>query len=212
MKDSSFNIYELIRRRSSADINQRISYQKEMFRKTIHLVAVFVPIFYIYLKNVILTSIVIITILYYISELLRQSGISLPVISRITSIAERERDRGRFVLGPLTLVSGIFCSLLFFPPNIAMVAIYALALGDGIASVIGKLFGRIMIPFCGGKTFIGSIACFSILFVTYLLLNISPLTCIILALTAMFLELLPIKDFDNIIVPLGTGLVALFLI
>jgi hypothetical protein len=51
-------------------------------------------------------------------------------------------------------------SLLLYPEPAAAIAIYALAFGDGISSVVGKLIGKIRIPFSGGKTLAGSTACF----------------------------------------------------
>lgn len=119
---------------------------KEFFRKTIHISAAFVPLFAslnLYYTVMFLSCIAVV---YIVSEAFRRSGIFIPLISRITAYASRRRDEDRFVLGPVTLVLGILVTLLVFPPQAARIGIFALAFGDGIASLAGKLFGRIAIP------------------------------------------------------------------
>ena len=103
---------------------------------------------------------------------------------------------------------GALLALMLYPERAAFIAIYALAFGDGISSIAGKLFGRREIPFTGGKTFAGSLACFMTVFLAACILygNVPVAFCI--ALTATVLEALPAKDFDNVLIPVGTGFVA----
>ena len=79
------------------------------------------------------------------------------MISKITEIAARKRDENHFVLGPVTLVCGILLAALLLPLDCARVGIFALAFGDGLASLMGKLFGKITIPGAHGKTAAGSV-------------------------------------------------------
>jgi dolichol kinase len=99
-------------------------------------------------------------------------------------------------------------ALFFYPEPAAALAIYALAFGDSFSSVFGKLFGRIKIPFTGGKSVVGSIACFTAVFlITYLVVP-EIKGALLIAGGAMVLEALPLKDLDNVIIPVGTGFFA----
>ena len=151
-------------------------------------------------------------LLYGFSEYFRLSGGGIAVVSRLTLAASRERDRGRFVLGPITLGIGTMIALLLYPHPAATLAIFALALGDSFSSIIGKLFGRVRIPFTGGKTLAGSLACFVVVTWVSFRLTGSLETAAAIGLVATLLEALPTGDVDNIVVPVGTGLAASMLL
>lgn len=175
---------------------------KEFFRKSIHLCTAFVPFFLskFYYLTVVLLFIVL--VVYIISELLRMRGKQIPLLSSVTVAAARKRDENRFVLGPVTLCSGVLLTSLVFPPVPAKIGIYALALGDGLASLCGKIWGKRKIPFTGGKSYAGSMACFFAVFVSTFLCTFSFKIGFVVALCGMLIELLPLKDFDNILIPL----------
>src|SRR5215471_15517823 len=82
------------------------------------------------------------TLGYTFMEYLRLSGVKVPVISSLTSMASRSKDIGHFVMGPVTLGLGALLALLMYPSPVAAIAIYALAFGDGFASLVGKFFGK----------------------------------------------------------------------
>jgi len=186
--------------------SQRIlDLKKEAFRKTIHLCAAFIP--WLLSKTYVITLwlLIICLSLYCVFELLRLDGKRVPVISDITAAAARKRDENKFVLGPVTLVLGIVTSAIIWNQIPAAVGIYALGLGDGLASLVGKLFGRICVPFTEGKTVAGSAACFfAVLISSYLVLH-SAIFAVIMAFFAMLIEILPLKDFDNLLIPVIIG-------
>jgi len=109
------------------------------------------------------------------------------------------------VLGPVTMALGVLFALVMFPPVAACVGVFALAFGDGIASLAGKLFGRKKIPYTGGKTFEGSIACFLAVAVSSFAVLHDPLKALAVALLAMLIEVLPLKDYDNLFIPIAIG-------
>ena len=150
--------------------------------------------------------------IYCISEILRLSGTQVPIISKITEVAARKRDENKFVLGPVTLVLGIISALLLWENDAARIGIYALAFGDGLASLFGKLFGKRRIPFTSGKTYIGSITCFVAVFISSFCVCKNLLYSLLIAFVAMVLEMLPLKDFDNVLLPVCIGALAQFLI
>jgi len=184
---------------------------KEFFRKSIHICASFIPLFATWNLSYTVMGLSFIATLYIVSEYLRISGFSIPVISRVTAYAARRRDEGRFILGPVTLVFGIVITLLVFPPDAARVGICALAFGDGIASLAGKLFGRIKIPHTNGKTLEGSLACFIAVYASSLAIVRNPLSALVIAFVAMCIEVIPLKDYDNVIIPIAIASVAYLL-
>ncbi len=184
------------------------SFRGEILRKAIHLLIAFVPQF----ASIDLQATMILlaggTLFYVFAEQLRMEGTPVLIVSQLTVIASRQRDKGRFVLGPVTLGVGAMLSLLLYPSTAAAVAIYTLAFGDGFASLAGKLLRSPAIPFSRNKTLAGSLACFlAVLLATWKLTGRLSIAAVI-AVAATVLELIPIRDFDNLLLPVGTGFVA----
>lgn len=185
---------------------------KELFRKSIHLCGALVPFFLSRWFNATVIFFAVVLVLYIISEILRLNGISLPVIAKITETAARKRDENKFVLGPVTLVTGIFLAALILPLEYARIGIYALAFGDGLASLMGKMIGKITIPGAHGKTVAGSLTCFTAVYISSYICTGQTLQAFFLATAAMFIEMLPLADLDNVIIPISIGGMALLII
>jgi len=184
----------------------------ELFRKSIHVLVAFVPALAtinIQITQLFLASAVII---YSLSELMRMNGRQVILISGITAAASRERDKGCLVLGPVTLAVGAMLALMLYPLKAAEIAIYALAFGDSAASLIGKLFGRIVLPGFGKKTLEGTLACFTVVFIITMVISSNIRAAFIIASAATLIELIPIKDLDNLLIPVGTGFVAVMIL
>ena len=154
---------------------------QEACRKIIHCLIVFVPFIagYSYSLAYFLLSCGI--ALYSWSEYQRLAGRYVPVLSHIKEKAFRTRDMDHF-------------------------AKYSLAFGDTAACLVGKSMGKTRIPYTG-KTLEGSMACFATVFA----LAFHATGCDIVktsaaALAATLTELLPVKDYDNLLIPLVTGL------
>lgn len=184
------------------------SVYKEIFRKIIHLGTAFIPL----LLNHFYWPVEILLILaaagFTLSEILRLNGINVPVVSQITSVAARKRDEGKFVLGPVTLVIGIVVTSLLFDETCYTIGILSLAFGDGLASLSGKLFGRLHIPFTEEKTVAGSLACFIAIFCCSYFVSCNAAVSLMIALVGMAIEVFPLKDFDNILIPIILGFVS----
>ena len=184
---------------------------KELFRKSIHICSSFVPLFLGLAYWPVIILLVLAVIAYTVSEILRSKNINIPLISKITEIAARKRDENRFVLGPVTLVCGILLAALLLPLDCARIGIFALAFGDGLASLMGKLIGKITIPGAHGKTAAGSLTCFFAVFLSTFCCCGNCLIALIIGLCAMFIEILPLADFDNLIIPPVIGYIFLIL-
>jgi phytol kinase len=185
----------------------------ELIRKSVHILVATVPAL-VAITGTLATLLTLAagTLVYTLAEAGRRQGHTIPIVTRITELSSRSRDLDRFILGPITLGIGAMLALLLYPHPAASIAIYALAFGDGIASVVGKLFGRLELPFTGGKTLEGSLACTTAVAVSVFLVIPSLYTAIIVALTAAFLEALPTRDADNLVLPVGVGLMVTLII
>lgn len=183
----------------------------ELFRKSIHMMIAVVPLLASYNRGLALALLGSAAIIYSYTELLRVQGRSFALISGIKELALRERDQYRFAAGPVTLALGAMVALLFYPSEVAKIAIYALAFGDGFASIVGKLFGRTKIPFTGGKSLEGSFACFLAVYISSYAVTNNVSNSIILAISVAAVEALPLGDFDNFIIPVFAGYLAVFL-
>ena len=184
---------------------------QEALRKIIHCLIVFVPFIagYSYSLAYFLLSAGI--IIYSWSEFQRLTGHYVPVFSEIKAKAFRSQDMVHFAKAPVTLALGAMGALALFPMPAAAVAIYALAFGDTAACLVGKSFGKTQIPYTG-KTLEGSAACFATVFLlTLCTAGCSAPKTAAVALAATLTELLPIKDYDNLLIPLVTGLVLVLL-
>jgi dolichol kinase len=182
--------------------------KSELVRKSIHFLIALSPgmaaINYYFTVAALMTGV----LGYTVMELMRLAGIKVPVVSALTSMASRPRDRGSFVLGPVTLGLGALLALLLFPSPAACIGIYALAFGDGFAGLVGKLYGRIRPAFLFGKSLEGSVACFAAVFISAYLVSHSFTVSIAAALSATIVEALPLEDYDNIALPLFVGFIA----
>lgn len=182
--------------------------KKELFRKTIHMMSSFLPFFYYFNQALVMVGLLSVTLLYFISEVLRYNNIKIPIISGVTELAARSRDEGKIVLGPITLALGVFLSFTFFDYRTAIIAIFALSFGDGVASLFGKIIEGPKIPMTFGKTLSGSLGCFFVLLVVYLSCGIGIRQSLLLASFATVVEAFPSGDYDNLLIPVTTGLVA----
>lgn len=134
----------------------------------------------------------------------------------------RSGDRREILKGPLFYgIVFVILTIVFWKENpVGMIALLMLCGGDGMADIVGGKFGRIRIPWAKYKSLIGSISVFvfgfffSILVIgIYSISNVSfqpfsahlaPIT--IIGLIVMMIESLPLKDLDNITVPLAAVL------
>jgi dolichol kinase len=177
----------------------------ELIRKGIHFLIAFSPGMAALNRPLTILLLMAGILFYTCVELFRLSGITVPFISSITNMAARSRDRDRFILGPVTLGLGALLALLLYPSPAASIAIYALAFGDGFASLIGKFFGRLRPSILLGKSVEGSLACFTAVFIAAYRVSSSFRVAVFAATAATLTEALPLEDYDNVVLPLATG-------
>jgi dolichol kinase len=178
----------------------------EIIRKSIHFFIAITPSMAALNRTFTVFFLMAGTLVYTFMEYLRLSGVKIPVISSLTSMASRSRDIGRFVMGPVTLGMGALIALLLYPSPIAAIAIYALAFGDGFASLAGKFFGKWQPAFLFGKSVEGSLVCFLAVLISSYAVSGSVRISIVSAFTAMVVEAMPFEDYDNLVLPVTVGL------
>lgn len=188
----------------------KMQFKREFFRKAIHASSALTVVF----ARINLTATIYIlsaaALLYILAETARifsKKRLPLP-LRKITMFAARDKERESAVLGPVTLTLGIVAALALYPPVSASAAIFALAFGDGAASLVGRSIGKTRPAFLMGKSVEGSAACFAAVFASALLITRSPLCALLMAAVSTAIEALPLKNFDNIAIPLAAGLIA----
>jgi len=182
--------------------------RSERIRETIHIGSFLVSFVCIHLLGNYLVSslILILTLLYIISEVARLRGINFPVLSTVTWRAANKPELYEFATAPIFFALGIVFSLIFFPVSISYASITILTLGDGFANIFGKKFGSVTFPFNKGKNVEGSI--FGFLFASVgAMLFVDPVKAFAGAAIGMLIECLPLPINDNLAVPLASGLV-----
>ena len=155
---------------------------------------------------------------YGIASLYKR-GIRLPVFATLVDMAEREevkahspgRGTFRFFLGVLATML-IFGSLLDAPFFVVGSGILVLALGDSMSTLAGRKLGRRRVPYNRVKSFEGSglgigYAFIGVLLYLVLFHGVEPAQAAKLALAGavagMFVESLPIKVDDNLLIPVA---------
>jgi phosphoserine phosphatase len=182
-------------------------------RETIHMGSFLLSFICIYLLgNVAVASLILLVmVLYTLSEVSRVRGINIPVVSSITWRAANKTELYEFATSPIYFALGIATSLLVFPAPIPYVAITTLTLGDGCAHLFGMKFGKTPLPFNKGKNLEGTIAglLFAFLGAT---IFVDPTKALIAAAVGMLVEALPLPLNDNFTIPLASGLTLLLIL
>lgn len=183
--------------------------QREVFRKSIHIIGFIVP-FMAMAFGMLAAALFIMALsaLYCLSEYMRLKGRSFPVLTAITNLAMRsgydDEAKSKFVKAPLYFAGGILVSLLIFPTPFNYVAIAVVTLGDGAAAIVGRLYGRTKIPYFH-KTVEGTLAGLVCAFAGSLIF-VSPIIALVAAIVGMLVELVSMRVSDNLTVPLSAGL------
>jgi dolichol kinase len=183
-----------------------VELKTEIIRKSIHFLIALCPSMAAVNRPLTVAILMIGTLGYTFMEYLRLSGIKVPVISSITSMASRSKDMDHFVMGPVTLGLGALLALLLYPSPVAAISIYALAFGDGFASLVGKFFGKWRPAFLFGKSIEGSLACFTAVLISAYAVSGDTRIAFAVAFTAMVVEAMPLEDYDNLALPVTVGM------
>ncbi len=132
----------------------------------------------------------------------------LEQFNRYISMVERDYEKRAGWLGVLAGVIGVVASYVLFPQT-SFFGITALALVDGISSIVGKLFGRVKIPLSDG-TLEGTLAG-ALSYLAFLVaVGVDPLNSLAVSIAASLAELY--GGEDNVSIPVLTSAVASLLL
>ena len=184
--------------------NRSFPSTNDFVREDIHASGFFMPVIAGLIGiPIVATIIILISIVYTVSELSRLEGRELPLVSAITRHAASQSELYGFAAAPLYFAFGIVATLLLFPTSAGGAAIAMFCFGDSAASLFGGLVST-SLPFNKGKTWEGSLAGFIMAFLAGLFF-VSPWLALAGAAIAMTIEVLPLPINDNVLVPLITG-------
>ena len=176
----------------------------DLVREDIHAAGIFMPVIAGMIGvPIVAFLIILIAVVYTISEFARLEGRTWPIISAITRHAASQSELYGFAAAPLYFAFGIVATLLLFPRPAAGAAIAMFCLGDSAASIFGGMIST-SLPFNKGKTWEGSLAGFFFAFLGGSFF-VSPPLALAGAAIAMTVEVLPLPVNDNVLVPLITG-------
>lgn len=176
----------------------------DLVREDIHASGFFVPVIAGLIGvPIVATLILLVAIVYTVSELSRLDGRQIPLVSAITRHAASQSELYGFAAAPLYFACGILLTLVFFPTRAGGAAIAMFCFGDSAASLFGGLIST-SLPFNKGKTWEGSLAGFFFAFLAGTFF-VPPLYALAGAAIAMTIEVLPLPINDNVLVPLFTG-------
>jgi len=164
-------------------------------------------IFYFVESDVMTTILMVCTFALFAFEAIRFSCARLNkyLVKRFAYLIKRREKRN--ITAATFYVAGLLLAVGLFPKNIAMMAMAFMAVGDPIASVVGRLWGERK-----GKSIIGSVAFFVSSFVAGLILlevgiTVPLFTLFAGAIGATLAEFFcPLGD-DNLSIPVIAGFV-----
>lgn len=182
----------------------------ELKRKSVHLVTTLViPIAYYFIGitrwwMAILLGIASISIV--LIDLNRtKNNILTKIFDKLFNGMMRSHELDGKLTGASYVIIGSFLTIVLLPKKIAILALLFAAVGDTVAALYGKKFGKIKI---WNKTLEGSLAgLLSCLLIALLFTNTPNVVKFSGAFAAIFIELLPIKIDDNLRIPLFSGFV-----
>ena len=186
-----------------------MDFLSELNRKLVHLASLSIPIgIQVIGKDICLKILFFLTVLFLSIEILRM--VHRPT-SKIfyTLFGPILRRKERFTLtGSTTLLMSSLVCVFIFPRHVAVAALCFLIVGDTMAALVGKTYGRIKVF---RKTIEGSLACLATcVIVVFVVPDLKTAAGLIGAMVATVVELLPIPLDDNFLIPILSGAAMLY--
>ncbi len=183
---------------------------KELYRKSIHISSIALPLFYRYILgyNKMLAILIFFPFALgaIVLELVRLENKSFKkIFYRIFGIMMRKHEMADLTGASYLLTSTVFCIALF-PREIAFASLSFLSIGDTLAAIFGIRYGYRKIKGTP-KSLEGSLACFVSCFAYALIFGLHPGIALVGAFTATLAELLNFPVNDNLKMPIITGIV-----
>ena len=182
--------------------------RSEYFRKIIHIFNLVIPFTYLFFLESRFQALRILVPLTLFAIVLEYLRVRSALIKKIFNNFLKSMLRIHEMDGKYTGASWIFISstltIAIFPKEIAIISLVYMSLGDTIAGLVGRKFGKTKFY---NKSIEGSLAGLIVCLLSGYLVNLTlPLVVVFSgAFAAMFIELLPMPIDDNLSVPLFAG-------
>lgn len=154
-------------------MSKTLNLRQEILRKSIHLLTISLPIFYIILGRPISLIVFLILALFvvFIDIFSKEGKFLHSIVYYLLGdlIRDHEKDNRWWKLNGASWVTiSAFFSFLIFPEKLAITGFVILVLADPAAAILGKKFGK---ENNLGKSFVGSVAFFTMAIVVVMLIN-----------------------------------------
>tara|TARA_Y100001960_G_C14636731_1_gene808656 strand:- start:306 stop:893 length:588 start_codon:yes stop_codon:yes gene_type:complete len=195
-------------------MNKILNFKNELYRKLIHLISLFIPIIYLwtsyYQFNLILLTITLIIIIIDTNK--QRNNYLSKMFKNIFSSVIRKYEKNALLSASYMLIGFLIISVLISNKYIVVASMFITAISDSIAAVIGIKYGRIKL--INNKTLEGSLGFFISTIIIISLFNLlnSVLLLFIYCLLITLTELLTISEYDNLTIPLSSGLILFFIV
>ena len=188
-------------------VSAPLTVRRELARKALHLLWALVPLAYAFgaPRKLVLGGLVVACTCAVIVEIARTHSDRVRLVfDRATGLLLREHERHRWSGATWLLLSFLLVVTLFDAP-VAIAAMWAVAVGDASAAIVGRTIGRHR-PGNSRKSIEGSIACAIASGAgAWLLAQLSPATSIIAGISAASAEWPARPLDDNMRIGLGVG-------
>ncbi|MBM3317772.1 MAG: phosphatidate cytidylyltransferase [Candidatus Eisenbacteria bacterium] len=176
----------------------------EIGRKALHVAAISIPVGYYFVEPAYGRGILAtLTAISFVIDVVR---LNQPRVRTFFYIffgrLVRDHERHNLLGATYLLLSSLICVHAFSKP-VAVAALAFLILGDTVAALVGRAFGRVRIF---GKTLEGSLACLAVcVLIGALIPELGWTRTLVGAATATLIELVPVPLDDNLRIPLAAG-------
>ncbi len=178
----------------------------ELKRKGLHFSSTWVPIAYYLIPEYVgkLALLAAAAVILFLDVLRIHEPRARDTFYKLFGDIVRDHEKST-LLGSTSMVISALLTVYCFEKNVAVAALCFLTVGDSMAALIGKTYGKTSLF---GKTLEGSLACFSSCVIIALLMpGLPPVVGVAGALVATLFELFPIPIDDNFRIPLSAGFV-----
>ena len=183
-----------------------VSAKAELARKAIHLTTVFIPVGVWFLPVEIWRwPLILLTVAVLIVDFARLGHHPFARFFRSLVGPALRHHEERELLGSTYLALSCLLAAILFPKPIAVAAMGYLILGDGLAGLVGRSWGRVPLAF--RKTLEGTVTCLLANLLVGILVLRDPQALLLGAAVATAVEFFPLPVDDNLAIPLVSGTV-----
>lgn len=186
-------------------------YQREVVRKAVHGGGFFFLPVLLWNRTAFTVLVCIFLIVYLIIEWGERRGFRIPGLTQLTEISKRESESGKISRGAIYLVLSSLVLPYLFGAHAAAIGLAQIYTADVTSTLIGIRWGKRKLPYSPKKSWLGSAAFLVTAFAASLFFIPWP-QALLLAFLGTVVESLPIREADNLTVPLAVSLVSFFII